>query len=70
MSNVWIMSGTGGAHLIKMVSKKFGSNACDEFEKKSGEEISEIVKVLHSQALQSDKAWPKMSRKSYASAKK
>ena len=30
MSNVWIMSGTGGAHLIKMVSKKYGTNACDE----------------------------------------
>lgn len=69
MSNTWILSAAGDAHLIKMVSKKFGSNGVAEFDKKSGEEIVQILKVLHSQASGADRAWPGLKRKNYEAAR-
>ncbi|GEM_PF-3789180 len=70
MSNTWILSAEGDAKLIKMVSKKYGSNGVKEFDKKSGEEITQILKVLHSQALGADRAWPGLKRKGYEPAAK
>lgn len=70
MSNTWILSAAGDAKLIKMVSKKFGSNGVKEFDNKSGDEIVQILKVLHSQAGGADRAWPGLKRKGYESAAK
>jgi hypothetical protein len=70
ISNTWILSGPGDAKLIKMVSKKYGSDAVEEFENKSAEEIVQILKVLHSQAAGADRAWPGLKRKSFEAAKK
>lgn len=69
ISNTWIMSGAGDAKLIKMVSKKYGSNGVKELDKKSGEEITQIIKVLHSQAAGADRAWPGIKHKNYEAAK-
>ncbi|MBI2858461.1 MAG: hypothetical protein HYX90_05220 [Chloroflexi bacterium] len=69
ISNTWIMSAEGDAKLIKMVSKRYGSNGVAEFEKKPAEELVQILKVLHSQASQSDRAWPGLKRKGYEPAK-
>lgn len=70
MSNTWILSAAGDAKLIKMVSKKFGSNGVKEMDNKSGEEITQILKVLHSQAGGADRAWPGLKRKGYESPTK
>lgn len=69
MSNTWILSGPGDAYLIRMVSKKYGTNGVKEFDNKSGEEITQILKVLHSQAAGADRAWPELKRKSTEGAK-
>lgn len=69
MSNTWILSAAGDARLIRMVSKKYGSNGVKEFDKKSGEEITQILKVLHSQASGADRAWPGLKKKNYETAK-
>ena len=69
MSNTWILSAAGGARLIKMVSKKYGSNGVKEFDNKSGAEITQILKVLHSQAAGADRAWPELKHKNYEAAK-
>jgi len=68
ISNTWILSAAGDAKLIKMVSKKYGSNGVKEFDKKSGEELVQILKVLHSQAGGADRAWPGLKRKNYEAA--
>ncbi|MEW6034338.1 MAG: hypothetical protein AB1603_05745, partial [Chloroflexota bacterium] len=65
ISNTWVLSGPGDAHLIKMVSKKYGTDGVKEFDNKSGEEITQILKVLHSQAAGADRAWPGLKRKAY-----